>query len=240
MSMENNISRKKLLPIVIISMVGFILLDQAMKKMAISLLLLSPVYFNDFLGLEIYKNYGIAFGLPVNINVFYLIFILFIILLTSGKLLNFNEMRQKEILGVVLILSGALGNLIDRIKLGYIIDYMNFGNLVIFNLADVFIAAGIIILLEKFFPDTGRGKFKKNVYILLFMVFGVLISQLIHSALEIWYINLLIQDFSKYSLGLIWQHWYIIHGIGTVILFVGGLMFGYFQGKHWWKVLYEK
>lgn len=147
MSAKINISERFFLPVVILLMIGFVVLDQAIKKMVVLLLSASLLYFNDFIGLEIYKNYGIAFGLPVNASVFYIIFILFLLWLASGKLLNFREMEKKEILAVMLILSGALGNLIDRIRFGYIIDYMNFGDIVVFNLADIFIAAGIIMLV---------------------------------------------------------------------------------------------
>lgn len=150
--MKLNISNKIFLPIVILLMIGFIVLDQAVKKIAIVSLFVSPFYFNDYLSLEIYKNHGIAFGFPVSAGVFYIIIVLFFIWLASGKLLSFKEMRKKEILGVALIISGALGNLIDRIRLGYIIDFINFKDFVIFNLADVLIAAGVIILLEKFLP----------------------------------------------------------------------------------------
>ncbi len=132
-------------------MIGFVILDQAIKKITIFLLSASPFYFSDYLSLEIYKNYGIAFGIPVSAGVFYFIVFLFFAGLASGKLLSFKEMGKKEILAVSFILGGALGNVIDRIRFGYIIDFINFGDIVIFNLADVFIAAGVIVLLMNFF-----------------------------------------------------------------------------------------
>lgn len=201
--------------------------------------LASPIYLNDFFSLGIYKNYGIGFGLPVSAGVFYFAVFLFFLWAISGKFLRFEEMSKKEIIAVSFVLGGALGNLIDRISLGYIIDFANIGNMVIFNPADVFIALGTVTLLEKFFPDTGKSRAKKNIYIFLFIIFGILISFLIHAAIEIWYINLLIADFSKYGLGLNWPQWYLIHSAGGVILFAGGALFGYLQGRHWWKVLYE-
>ncbi|MDP3057411.1 MAG: signal peptidase II [bacterium] len=161
MSMKINISRKIFLPIIVLLVIGFVVLDQAVKKIAVFWLSASPFYISDYFRLEIYKNYGIAFGLPVNAGVFYIIIILFFAWLASGKLLNFREMGKREILAVSFILGGALGNIIDRVSFGYIIDFINFKDIVIFNLADVFIAIGVIKLLEKFLPDTGKGKFKK-------------------------------------------------------------------------------
>jgi signal peptidase II len=47
-----------------------------------------------------------------------------------------------------LIIGGALGNLIDRIRLNYVIDYFDFTliNYPIFNVADVFVVCGTILL----------------------------------------------------------------------------------------------
>lgn len=48
---------------------------------------------------------------------------------------------------IILIIAGALSNIIDRIWHGYIIDFISFFNLNHFNLADVYLFAGIIIYL---------------------------------------------------------------------------------------------
>lgn len=45
-----------------------------------------------------------------------------------------------------LILGGALGNLLDRLRLGYIIDFLDFRVWPVFNLADSAITVGIILL----------------------------------------------------------------------------------------------
>jgi hypothetical protein len=81
---------------------------------------------------------------------------------------------------------------------------------------------------------------KKTIYIILFIFLGILLQFLIHSLVETWYIDLLITDFPKYSFGLLWHQWFIIHHIGTVILFVVGALFGFWQGKFWWQRIYEK
>jgi signal peptidase II len=49
---------------------------------------------------------------------------------------------------IALIMAGALGNLIDRIRLGYVIDYINvlFINFPVFNIADCFVVMGAILL----------------------------------------------------------------------------------------------
>lgn len=68
-------------------------------------------------------------------------------------------MREKalgEILGLALILGGALGNIRDRYELGYVIDYadLHFGDFrpfLIFNIADAAITIGVVIILARAF-----------------------------------------------------------------------------------------
>jgi len=81
---------------------------------------------------------------------------------------------------------------------------------------------------------------KKKIYITLFVILGIFLQLLIHGLVEIWYIGLLINNFQKYSLGLSWPQWFLIHHIATVILFIAGVLFGFWQGKFWWKRIYEK
>jgi len=81
---------------------------------------------------------------------------------------------------------------------------------------------------------------EKRIYIILFIFLGILLQFLIHGLVEIWYIGLLTNNFSKYSFGLSWPQWYIIHHIGAVILFIAGVLFGFWQGKFWWRRIYEK
>lgn len=79
---------------------------------------------------------------------------------------------------------------------------------------------------------------KKKIYIGAFTFFGILLQLLIHALAEIWYIGLLLDNFQKYSLGLSWNQWFIIHHTGTVILFVVGALLGFWQGKFWWSKIY--
>lgn len=80
---------------------------------------------------------------------------------------------------------------------------------------------------------------KKIIYIICFTVLGVMVQFLVHSVIEILYINLLLNDFQKYGLGLSWNQWFTVHHIGTVVLLIIGILLGFWQGTYWWKVLYE-
>lgn len=52
-----------------------------------------------------------------------------------------------------LILGGAFGNIIDRVRLGYVVDFIQVGWFPIFNLADSFISIGAVLLMVQFLRD---------------------------------------------------------------------------------------
>jgi signal peptidase II len=66
-------------------------------------------------------------------------------------LIKEKNLHTLEILPLVLILSGGLGNLIDRVLFGYVIDFIHvfYGiySFYVFNLADSFITIGVVIYL---------------------------------------------------------------------------------------------
>ena len=77
----------------------------------------------------------------------------------------FFERKRGDILALSLILGGAVGNLIDRFRLTHVIDYADFhiGNwrpFAVFNLADVAITLGVVLLLARtlFISDKDQDK----------------------------------------------------------------------------------
>jgi signal peptidase II len=67
-----------------------------------------------------------------------------------------RERRRGDALGLGLILGGALGNILDRVRFGYVVDFLDlhFGDFrpfLIFNLADAAITIGVIILVARAF-----------------------------------------------------------------------------------------
>lgn len=108
-----------------------------------------------FLALFRTHNNGIAFSLLAGLGDKGLIIVALVVIL----LVLFLAMRSASgqifaRTGFALIIGGALGNLIDRIRLGYVVDYILFHTPVwsfaIFNLADAFITVGAgLVLLEE-------------------------------------------------------------------------------------------
>ena len=110
----------------------------------------------DIFALTYVRNTGAAFGFLSEMPdwfrqpFFYLTTGIAIIIL-AGFLRRLGETEQLARLSVVGILSGAIGNLIDRIRFGYVIDFLDFSwhgyHWPAFNVADMCITLGVLGLL---------------------------------------------------------------------------------------------
>lgn len=90
------------------------------------------------------KNRGIAFGLFSNTNVNFLFISLFSLFLLF--LIFYNYMPVFPVCPFILISSGAVGNIIDRILYGYVVDFIKISSFYVFNIADASITIGSILL----------------------------------------------------------------------------------------------
>jgi signal peptidase II len=107
----------------------------------------------NFLRLTYIKNPGAAFGInfgnpKVMLAVTILVTVMLLYMFLSGKL-NPGTMIGRA--SMVMILGGAVGNLIDRIRMGEVIDFIDMGfgryRWPVYNLADVYVTVGVIILM---------------------------------------------------------------------------------------------
>jgi len=101
----------------------------------------------NFFYLTLVHNRGAAFGILKNQLPLFIITSLFAVTLIA---LSLKEKRRSLLYRVALslILGGALGNLIDRLTLGYVIDFLDFRIWPVFNVADsaITIGAGLLAL----------------------------------------------------------------------------------------------
>ncbi|RMH54113.1 MAG: signal peptidase II [Candidatus Hydrogenedentota bacterium] len=105
-------------------------------------------------------NSGAAFGiLPDMGHMFYALTIIAIVAVTLHKILT-SERSLLYHTGLGLILSGAIGNLIDRVRFGYVIDFLDFGigrtRWPAFNIADSCITTGVFLILLTAFLSPSR------------------------------------------------------------------------------------
>lgn len=92
-------------------------------------------------------NKNIAWNIPVAPAIFYLAWFVIIAALIYIFVRTDNYWRK---LFLVLILSGAFSNMIDRIRFGCVVDYIDLKFWPVFNLGDVYITIGIVLLLFSF------------------------------------------------------------------------------------------
>ena len=132
--------------LIILLLVG---IDQLSKILALKYLKnveSIPIIQNMF-HLTYVENRGAAFGMFQNNQIIFVI----VALIASIYGLYYLHKNKVNILGkvsILLIISGALGNLIDRVRLGFVVDYFDFRIIweYVFNIADVFVVVGTILL----------------------------------------------------------------------------------------------
>ena len=111
----------------------------------------------DFLlfKLDFVKNYGAAFNIFSGSRIFLsLISIIFSILLIY-LILTKNNLNKFDLYSYSFILGGTIGNGIDRIYKGFVVDFINL-NIIkfpVFNIADISINIGFIFLLYNIFKN---------------------------------------------------------------------------------------
>lgn len=121
------------------------ILDQVFKKIALVKVKKSFLFFDFTLAL----NKNISLGIPFPPKLFYLLILIIIFWLIANILKSYQKKLLVNIWGLELILIGAFSNLLDRLIHGSVIDYLLIPGLTIFNLADLSIIAGVVILFWK-------------------------------------------------------------------------------------------
>ncbi|MBC8299322.1 MAG: signal peptidase II [Pelagibacterales bacterium] len=121
------------------------------------------IIFTNYIILEKFYNKGIAFSIFNSDSALINYIILFIIILviafiTRLFLTQFNKLKKNEVIAYSLIIGGAVGNMIDRIMHGHVLDfifihYNSFYFPAIFNLADVSISLGVFFLLLAYLKE---------------------------------------------------------------------------------------
>ena len=104
----------------------------------------------NFLNFTYTENNGVAFGIASN-NTILIVLMNVIILAIIIKFLKekFSKTNYIIILSLIMILAGGIGNLIDRIAMGYVIDFIdvNILDFPAFNVADISITVGVIMIM---------------------------------------------------------------------------------------------
>jgi signal peptidase II len=108
------------------------------------------------LELTLAHNRGVAFGLAGGAGVG-LVLVTLAALGVVAYLFSRNPIRPGMWVAVGLVAGGALGNLVDRIRADHVTDFIHVGSWPAFNLADVSISAGVILLVLLYLRDAEAG-----------------------------------------------------------------------------------
>lgn len=141
-------------------------IDQVLKYLAVQYL--APVgaapFIPGFIEFRYTENTGAAFnllsghqGILIAITGVALLFGLFILLFRRPK-------NKLEYISILMIVAGGIGNLVDRIANGFVVDYLRFlfVEFAIFNFADCLVVIGFILLVIAIFRAESRAKKKRE------------------------------------------------------------------------------
>jgi signal peptidase II len=146
-----------------IILVASVILDQATKKWASDALKSGSIkVIGNFLRFTYAENKGAAFSILQNQRIFFIIITLIMMAVLAYIYFGSKTSRPSKI-SIVMIAGGAAGNFIDRVRLGYVVDFIDvrfgsFYNFPIFNIADSFVVCGTILMIILIFIN----KFEKS------------------------------------------------------------------------------
>ncbi|MBI4856192.1 MAG: signal peptidase II [Acetobacterium woodii] len=103
------------------------------------------------------ENTGAAFSFFTNMQIFLIIMTLVFIGVLIYFLIKIPNIKENRVINVSLafIIGGAAGNLLDRLRLNFVVDFLDFRMIkfAIFNFADMFVVCGSIILVLALFNN---------------------------------------------------------------------------------------
>ncbi|MGM9645381.1 MAG: signal peptidase II [Eubacteriales bacterium] len=137
--------------ILIIIAAGGIAVDQITKLIVASNMQLNDTLpiIKNVLHITYIKNEGAAFGMLSNHRWIFMSISAVAIVALCVYLFRFSKDTRLMKTGIALIISGGIGNMIDRIFLGYVVDMIDFRliNFYIFNVADACVSVGAAVLI---------------------------------------------------------------------------------------------
>lgn len=136
----------------ILGIIILVTLDQVTKWLAVVKLkpILDIPIIEGIFHLTYVENRGAAFGIFQGKHLFFIITTLIVVI---GLLIYYHRLPKKKKyywlrFALILLVSGAIGNLIDRIRLNYVVDFLYFKliDFPVFNFADICVVVGVFIL----------------------------------------------------------------------------------------------
>ena len=147
------LKKKLLIFLDLLGICALVALDQYAKYLAVIHLKDKPAFIiiNGVLELNYLENKGAAFGMLQNQKAFFIFVAVVVLSVICYVLLKMPDHRKYKVLHLLLslITAGAIGNMIDRIRLDYVVDFIYFVliNFPIFNVADMYVTISTTVLV---------------------------------------------------------------------------------------------
>lgn len=109
---------------------------------------LSVTIIDGILDFTYVRNPGAAFGIFRNNTVMLVVISIVILIAIAVAMIKYKHKNELVRISACMISAGAVGNLIDRVRLGYVVDFIDvkFFNFPVFNMADCFVCIGAFML----------------------------------------------------------------------------------------------
>ena len=141
-------------------------LDQWSKYLTVQNISLGETkeFIPGFLSLTHLRNTGAAWSLLEGKMIFFYVFTVIVSVVIIYLLIKNYKKSIWYSVGVSFVLAGAIGNFIDRVRLGYVVDMLqtDFMNFPIFNVADSTLVVGVICIFIYLILDEKAAKEGKN------------------------------------------------------------------------------
>ena len=136
--------------------ITIILLDQWTKGIIRSSLRLGQVWIpaeslEPYMRIVHWKNTGAAFGMFQNGSLVFTVLAFVVALIIINYYIEIPRYEKMLRLALAFQLGGAVGNLIDRLTVGWVTDFISIGRFPVFNVADASISMGVVFILLPFF-----------------------------------------------------------------------------------------
>lgn len=139
---------------------GIIGIDQLTKWLAVVYLQGEPSFplWREVLHFTYVENRGMAFGMLANHRWVFMVFSTVAIIALTVYLFRFRPEGRWMQISMAFIIGGGIGNMIDRIFLGYVIDFIDFTliDFAVFNVADSFVCVGAGMMIVALVIDLVR------------------------------------------------------------------------------------
>ncbi|MFS1663501.1 signal peptidase II [Streptococcus sp. zg-JUN1979] len=116
-------------------------------------------FIRGFVNLTYLQNRGAAFSILQDQQWLFVVITLLVVGGAIYYLLTHLKSNLWLLTALVLLISGGIGNFIDRIRLGYVVDMidLDFMDFAIFNLADTYLSIGVIMLMIALWREDSNG-----------------------------------------------------------------------------------